>query len=84
MASEMKFDNSGAIFVNDRKETEKHPDRTGSITVEGKEYWLNGWLKKDKNGKPFLSLSVKAKTAAKAAAAPPKEQKVSFDDEIPF
>lgn len=52
--------NRGAIFKNDRKEKETHPDRTGTLNVEGKEYWINGWLKEGKSG-PFLSLSVKPK-----------------------
>lgn len=59
----MAYDNTnrGAIFPNDRKTEEKHPDRTGSINVEGVEYFIDGWLKKTKEGKPFLSLSVKRK-----------------------
>jgi hypothetical protein len=61
MAYEMK-DNTGSLFVNDRKTTETHPDRTGTIRVAGTEYYLNGWLKKTKDGKPYMSLSVKPKT----------------------
>ena len=38
--------NRGAIWGNKRKETETHPDFTGSINVEGVEYWLNGWKRK--------------------------------------
>ncbi len=58
--------NTGAIFVNDRKTEDKHPDRTGSINVDGVEYFLDGWLKETKpdaqgKTKKFLSLSVKRK-----------------------
>lgn len=59
----MSYDNtnSGVLFINDRKRPDKKdPDRTGSINVEGVEYFLDGWLK-EKNGKTFLSLSVKRK-----------------------
>lgn len=56
-------DNSGSIFINDRKTSEKHPDYKGTITIEGKKYWVSGWLKtrdkKDGTGKvSFISLSV--------------------------
>jgi hypothetical protein len=60
MAYEQK-DNSGSIFVNDRKEKDNHPDRTGTALIDGTEYWVSGWLKKTKDGKPFLSLAFKAK-----------------------
>jgi hypothetical protein len=79
----MAYDNtnSGAIFVNDRKESEKHPDRSGSLNVEGVDYWINGWLKKDRNGKPYMSLSVNRKDEKKAADPDP-----NFDPEedVPF
>jgi hypothetical protein len=61
VAYEMK-DNNGSLWVNDRKEKDEHPDRTGSIMVAGTEYWINGWLRKTKDGKPYLSLSVRPKT----------------------
>ena len=53
--------NTGALFKNDRKESERHPDYTGSINVGGTDYWLSAWLKTDRNGKRFMSLSVKPK-----------------------
>ena len=58
-----QFDNTnrGSLFVNDRKEKDTHPDRTGSINVDGVEYFLDGWLKTSASGKQFLSLSVKRK-----------------------
>jgi hypothetical protein len=70
-------DMTGSIWVNDRKTADNHPDRTGSIMVNGVEYWLNGWLKKTADGKPFLSLSVKPKTEAPG----PKPE---IADTVPF
>lgn len=55
--------NSGSIFNNERKEQDSHPDRTGSCNIDGRDYWVNGWLKKTKDGKPYLSLSFKLKEA---------------------
>lgn len=60
MAFEQR-DNSGSIFANERKEKETHPDRTGTALIDGTEYYVNGWLKKSKDGKPYLSLSFKPK-----------------------
>jgi len=55
MAFEQK-DNSGAVFVNDRKDQDTHPDRTGSAKIGGVDFWVNGWLRKTADGKPYLSL----------------------------
>ena len=63
--------NSGAMFVNDRKTTENQPDRTGSCEVNGVEYWVSGWVKTSKAGKPFMSLAFSAKDQAKADATAP-------------
>ena len=54
------FDNTnrGVLFNNDRKETEKHPDFSGSINISGVEYFLSAWKKRSKNGTTFLSLSI--------------------------
>lgn len=62
--------NRGVLFENDRKETEKHPDMTGSLNINGVEHWLSGWWKEGKRGE-FLSLSIgKPKESQNAASAP--------------
>jgi len=75
--------NSGALFKNDRKERETHADYKGHINVAGQEYWLSAWLKKDRNGRTFMSLSVQPKEGGpkqQATAAGP----APLDDDIPF
>ena len=47
-------DGNFSLFKNNRKEKETHPDYAGSIMINGKEHYLNAWLKDGKNGK-FLS-----------------------------
>ncbi len=54
--------NKGIIAKNDRKSQDSHPDITGSINVDGREYFINGWRKtRNSDGAPFYSLAVKPK-----------------------
>jgi len=55
--------NRGAIWKNDKKLSDRHPDFTGSLDVEGTDYWVSAWLRKpDANPKaPALSFSIKPK-----------------------
>lgn len=62
--------NRGVLFVNDRKQGDKHPDYKGTINVGGKEFWLSAWKKNGAKGE-FFSLSVEAKDEAAAASKSP-------------
>jgi len=56
-------DNRGAVWGNKKKTTDKHPDLTGSMMVDGKDYWLSGWKRgagANPNA-PALSLSLTIK-----------------------
>jgi hypothetical protein len=75
-------DNSGSVWVNDKKTADNHPDRAGSAKIDGVEYWLNGWLKKTKDGKPYLSLGFKKKNEQPAASN--KSRADDMSDTIPF
>ena len=74
----MQYDNTnrGILSKNENKSSEKHPDLSGSLNVNGVDYWLSGWTKVGKNGK-FLSLSVKPKDAQK-----PKKDEQFIDDSL--
>ena len=55
MAYESK-PNTGVLFKN-KKNKDTQPDYKGSGNVNGETVDIAGWIKKDKNGNPFLSLS---------------------------
>ena len=70
------FDNTnrGVLFKNDRKtEGDKKPEYTGSLNVDGVEFFLDAWLKVGKSGAKFMSVSVKRKD--KQTTAPPAPQR---------
>ena len=78
--------NSGILSRNERKEQPNHPDFRGSINVDGRDYWLSGWIKERKDGSgKFFSLSVKPKDAPAEQPAP-RASKAALDDssDIPF
>jgi len=83
MAYEVK-DNSGALFKNDRKEQDSHPDYNGKALISGVEYWISAWIKEGKTGK-FFSFSFKPKDAAPSTRSRVETKApTGIDDEIPF
>lgn len=62
---------SGALYPNERKENERHPDFTGPITINGLDLRLAAWIKQAKTGKnagaDYLSLSISEKRQQAAA-----------------
>jgi hypothetical protein len=54
-----KRDNSGALFTNEKKTKETHPDLNGKVTILGREFYLSAWKKQTNQGKGYLSLSIK-------------------------
>ena len=77
----MKYDNnmSGALFKNQKKDTDKHPDYTGVATVDGKEYRIASWIKTSKAGKTFMSIKF-----TEAETPPAAQSSTVTDEEAPF
>lgn len=83
MAYELK-DNSGSLFRNEKREKDTHPHATGTVMVDGVEYWISAWTKDGAKGK-FQSLSFKRKeqkSEIPRQAADPRRQ--DLDDDLPF
>lgn len=50
--------NKGVLFNEEVKKSERSPDWTGKLDVEGKEYRIAAWERTTKTGTPILSLAI--------------------------
>ena len=84
--SEKNKDLPGVLFRNNKKETEKHPDYTGSMIVKGTDYWLSAWVNESKEGKKYFSLKLTEKQAKAQDNKPVPEEPPagSPQDDLPF
>ena len=73
----MTYDNtnSGAIFINHKRDSEKSPNMRGSINVEGVEYWVSAWTNKKNDGEKYISMKFTAKDSQATGV-----EKKSFDN----
>jgi len=72
---------SGSLFRNERKNSENHPDYTGSIMVNNREHYLSAWVKEGTKGK-FFSVSIGKEKEAKGFT--PKGADELVDSDLPF
>jgi hypothetical protein len=82
MAFQLK-EGYGNLFKNEKKEKESHADYNGTIMVNGKEHWLNAWIKDGKNGK-FMSLSIGKEKIAKTPNKESGDNEGFYDDPLLF
>lgn len=91
----MSYDNTnrGAIWKNDDKQDEKHPDFKGSLNVNGVDYWVSAWKRKEGAAAkaPALSFNIKPKEGTRPANERDKPAgggaariKDDMNDDIPF
>ena len=81
MTYEMK-EGSASLFKNTRKQSESHPDYTGSIMLQGKEHYLSAWIKESPKVGKFFSISVgKVK---EPVGFTPKGSDEIVDSDLPF
>lgn len=86
----MAYDNNfkGVFFKNDKKETDQHPDYTGSAQVDGVEYFMDAWINTADSGRKYMSVKFKPKQKQSPAQKPAaKRPNAGFDgmpDDAPF
>jgi hypothetical protein len=76
----MAYDNTnrGSIWPNKKKRPDKQDaDFTGSINVNGVEYWLNAWKRKEgaSPDSPSLSFTVRPKDEQPGQQEPQRQQR---------
>lgn len=75
-------ENSGVLFKNHKKKTNKHPDYRGDAQINGGDFWIAAWIKEGKQEK-FMSLAFTPKDENYQ-----KEEKTNrqnnVEDDIPF
>ena len=78
-----EYDNTNrfTLFRETDRKSDKHPEFSGSLNVDGVDYWINAWVKTSKTGSKFFSGSVKPKTP-RASEAPARD--FDLDDAVPF
>ena len=86
-------DNSGALFKETEKKSEKHPDYKGSCMVNGEVIYIAAWINTPKaGGDKYMSLSFTPqaeqakyiKTDTDATTNPVFSAPVSSNEDIPF
>ena len=87
----MSYDNTnrGQVWPNKDKQSDTHPDFKGSVNVEGVDYWVSAWKRKEgANPKaPSLSFSIQQKESQEPRAPEPAQTTAPADDgfdDIPF
>jgi hypothetical protein len=59
-----EYDNTNrvAIFKNEKRDGDKDPEYTGTVNVDGADYFIDLWVKESsKTGKKFFSGKIKRK-----------------------
>ena len=92
----MAYDNtnSGMMARNENRKTDKHPEFSGSINVEGTDYWLSAWVNEGKpggklEGKKYFKFELKRKDSVQSSGGGVQRmERPSYgnieSDDIPF
>ena len=73
----------GYLSRNEKKQSETHPDFRGSMTLEGREFWISAWVAQNDRGKYFkLKFQPKQQVVVPLKKTP--EPDPGYDDPLPF
>lgn len=78
---EEQRNNSGVLFKNWNKKSEKSPDYWGEAKVNGDDFKLAAWIKDGRKGK-FMSLFIQPKESQENEGQ--VQESVIAEDDIPF
>lgn len=90
MSEYQQKDNSGALFKNDKKESDSHPDYKGSAMIDGSDYWVSGWINVSSAGTKYMKFSYSPKEQVhnngvkQVQAAVGGMSIAEMDEDIPF
>lgn len=83
--------NSGAIFKNDKKTADNHPDYRGKMVVDNKEWEISLWLRESNKGLKYFNAAIKEPWIAPTETSQLqntsdkiKADTNDFDDGLPF
>lgn len=81
----MAYDNTnrGTLGRNTRREKDTHPEYSGKCDIDGKVYWISGWVKEGQDGK-FFSLSFRPQQEQAPKQTKPQKPLSEMDDDIHF
>lgn len=77
--SEKRFEtrpNWAFCFKPRNPRSEHAADYTGITVIDGRKFWVNCYMKTDRNGNPFVSVNVKPVDQTPASDAEPKPKPV--------
>jgi hypothetical protein len=76
--------NKGALFANKRREKQTQPNATGTVNIEGVEYYVDAWTNTSEAGQKYQSLKFKRKEQVAPAPTTPAFNPDEIDEDLPF
>lgn len=83
-------DNSGALFRERDRKSDRAPEYTGKAMIGGKEYRVAAWIKEGRSGQKFFSLAFEEPRQQQEQSRQPQSRPAgggkpaALDDDIPW